>query len=406
MPPNAVRHGPPEMIRERMPDNGFGRISADPAVREARTGVADPSSSAELHSALILSGDIGAGHKVVAATVADLLAPRGCRVHTLDSMALLGSAGASAGEAAFRRLLDIPGVYDAFHFSCLRPGTWPARFADRAARHYMVPRLAKVLEADRPDVVLAVFATGAAATAELARAGAAPPVVAFCTDVTPHRLWVHDGIGAYLVICKAAAEAVRRYQPRAHVVVVPRPVRRGFLTAPSQSVARRAFDVPAGEPCALLMSGGWGLGPISEAAAALADAGVHVLAVAGSNSALADRLRAVARSRPRIRPFGFTTEVPALMSAADLVITTSGVTCSEARAVGRPMLLLDVVPGHGRENLQQELELGGAAVASTDAASLTASALAVLERGTKIEAYDPTQAFTAGLDEVLASVRR
>ena len=48
------------------------------------------------------------------------------------------------------------------------------------------------------------------------------------------------------------------------------------------------------------------------------------------------------------------------MAAADLVITSSGDTCSEARAVGRPLLLLDVVPGHGRDNLQHELELGDA----------------------------------------------
>ena len=50
------------------------------------------------------------------------------------------------------------------------------------------------------------------------------------------------------------------------------------------------------------------------------------------------------------------------MAASDLVITSSGDTCTEARTVGRPLLLLDVVQGHGRDNLQHELELGDAAV--------------------------------------------
>jgi len=57
--------------------------------------------------------------------------------------------------------------------------------------------------------------------------------------------------------------------------------------------------------------------------------------------------------------FGFTDRVPELMAACDVVITTSGDTCREARAVGRSIILLDVVSGHGRENLMHELEKGG-----------------------------------------------
>ena len=68
------------------------------------------------------------------------------------------------------------------------------------------------------------------------------------------------------------------------------------------------------------------------------------------------------------------------MSAADLVITSSGDTCTEARTVGRPLLLLDVVQGHGRDNLQHELELGDAMVTSAAASDVTRSALAALER--------------------------
>lgn len=127
------------------------------------------------------------------------------------------------------------------------------------------------------------------------------------------------------------------------------------------------------------MSGAWGLGPLARTAAALADAGVQVLAVAGRNAKLAARLRLAARRRPRLRVFGYTEQIPMLMAAADLVITSSGDTCWEARTVGRPLLLLDVVQGHGRDNLQHELELGGAAVTSPGPAEVVRSALASLE---------------------------
>jgi processive 1,2-diacylglycerol beta-glucosyltransferase len=68
------------------------------------------------------------------------------------------------------------------------------------------------------------------------------------------------------------------------------------------------------------------------------------------------------------------------MAAADLVITSPGSTCMEARTVGRPLLLLDLVQGHGRDNLQHELELGDAAVTSKQPADVARSALACLDR--------------------------
>jgi processive 1,2-diacylglycerol beta-glucosyltransferase len=129
----------------------------------------------------------------------------------------------------------------------------------------------------------------------------------------------------------------------------------------------------------LLMSGAWGLGPLAQAAAALADAGVQVLAVAGRNARLEARLRQAARQRPRLHVFGYTEQIPALMAAADLVITSSGDTCAEARTVGRPLLLLDVVQGHGRDNLQHELELGNAGVTSSRPAEVVRSTLAALD---------------------------
>jgi hypothetical protein len=72
--------------------------------------------------------------------------------------------------------------------------------------------------------------------------------------------------------------------------------------------------------------------------------------------------------------------MPELMAAADLVITTPGGACMEARTVGRPLLLLDLVQGHGRDDLLYELELGDASVTSKRPVDVVRSALACLER--------------------------
>jgi len=336
--------------------------------------------SAPGRRALLLSGSLGMGHDVMAEACATSLEAHGWSTRTLDAMRLLGRGGGSAGEAVFRAMLAVPGLYDAFHFAALRTGNRLALLADAAARRRLVPRLRDYLDDNPADLAISVFATGASAVSALAERYPGMSHVVFCTDVTPHRLWVHRSVDAYLVTAAVAEPAVLRFQPDARVRVVQAPVRAGFYQPPAQPAARASLDVPVQERCVLLMSGAWGLGPVAAAAEALGEAGVHVLAVAGRNAKLERMLRSVAERQPRVRPFGFTDRIPVLMAAADLVLTSSGDTCSEARTVGRPLLLLDVVQGHGRENLQHELELGDAGVTSPRAADVVRSTLATLDR--------------------------
>ena len=331
-------------------------------------------------SALLLSGSIGMGHDALAAACSASLQEQGWSTHTLDAIRLMGRGPGSAGEAVFRAMLAVPGLYDAFHYSSLRTGGRLARLADAAATRQLVPSLRDYLDKHPTELLISVFATGAAAASMLVRQYPAMRHIVFCTDVTPHRLWVHDNVDMYLVTAEVAELAVLRFQPEARVQVVPPPVRQAFYDAKSQSQARAELGIPQAERCVLLMSGAWGLGPVAAAAEALAAAGVHVLAVAGRNAGLARKLSEAAARQPRVRAFGFTDRIPDLMSAADLIITSSGDTCSEARTVGRPLLLLDVVQGHGRDNLQHELELGDAMVTSAGAADVTRCALAALDR--------------------------
>jgi len=330
--------------------------------------------------ALLVSGSIGMGHDQLAEACTVSLGASGWSTQTVDAMRLLGRGSGSAAEAVFRGMLAVPGLYDAVHFAALRTGNRLALLADAAARRRIVPRLRDYLDADPPDLAISVFATGASAISRLADAYPAMSHVVFCTDVTPHRLWVHPHVDLYLVTSAVAVPAVQRFQPDARVLVVPAAVRPGFYRAPAQEQARASLGIPAAERCVLLMAGAWGLGPLAATAEALGNAGVHVLAVAGRNARLERRLRAVAQRQRRVRAFGYTDAIADLMAACDLVITSSGDTCTEARIIGRSLLLLDLVPGHGRDNLQHELELGDAAVTSARASDVVRSALAALER--------------------------
>jgi len=310
-----------------------------------------------------------------------LLERAGWRTRSLDSMALLGPRGGAMGERLFGSLVAMPGIYDGLHFAHLRTGSRLAEFMGRQATAQLVPALAADLERQPADLVLSVFATGASAAAKLKARAPWRRTVVLSTDVTMHRIWVCEGTDLFLVTSPAAAASVRRFLPRAAVSVVPPPVRAAFYAAPSQQEARHALGIPAADPCVLVIDSGWGFGSLVQSVAALAQAGVHVLAVAGRHRATEQRLRVLARTVPHVRPFGFTDRVPELMAAADVVLCLPGAnTCSEARVVGRPLLLLDVMPGHWRDNLQHELELGAADICGPSPAGVTASALALLDK--------------------------
>lgn len=356
-------------------------------------------------TAMLLAGPLGLGHEMMARCCTQLLEQSGWQSRRLDSMSLLGPRAGTAGTRVFNHLLTIPGLYDALHFAHLRTGSRLANRIDHASTARLVPALRTELRRQPADLVLSVFATGASAAATLKAEMPGLRTVVLCTDVAVHRIWVAEGTDLFLVTSDAAAESVRRYLPRAPIAVVPPPVRPEFYAAPSRQQARRSLNIPAEDFCVLVIDSGWGFGPVVMAISALAEAGVHVLAVAGRNGGNERRLRELAAGTPRITPFGFTDRVPELMAAADVVVALPGAnTCAEVRVVGRHLLLLDVMPGHGRDNLLHELELGRAHTCVPTPAGVTASVLALRDEGIRPAAspaprWEP--AYLAALREFL-----
>jgi processive 1,2-diacylglycerol beta-glucosyltransferase len=332
-----------------------------------------------MQEAVLLAGSIGLGHEMMARSCTSVLDQSGWHTRSLDSMALLGPLSRGTGDRVFNGLIArAPALYDGLHFAHLRTGSKLARLMDRAAVARLVPALRTELQRSPADLVLSVFATGASAAAKLKAEEPGRRTVVLCTDVAVHRMWVCEGTDLFLVTSAAAEASVRRYLPRATVAVVPSPVRAEFYSAPSRELARDTLGVAGEDFCVLVIDSGWGFAPVGHSAAAMARAGIHVLAVAGRNQELERRFRELARTSPRVTAFGFTDRVPELMAAADVVVALPGaITCSEARVVGRQLLLLDVMPGHGRDNLLHELELGAAHVCRPTPSGVTASACAL-----------------------------
>jgi UDP-N-acetylglucosamine:LPS N-acetylglucosamine transferase len=360
----------------------------------------------EAKRALLLSGSIGMGHDVMAEACQLSLTNRGWSTELMDGLRLMGDSQRGLGERVFRGMLAVPGFYDAFHFGQLRQQGVLARAADRAAARFAVPALRTELQERPVEFLVSVFATAAGAVERLKPEFPGLKTATFCTDAVPHALWVHESTDLYLITSETGRCFIWRFHPGANVHVVPPPVRPQFYAAPWQDDARQEFEVPLDAPCVLLMSSSWGIGPLVELAEGLARSGIYTLAVAGRNASLEAALRQLHEREKCVIPFGFTDRIPDLMAASDLVITSAGDTCSEARVIGRHLLLLDVVPGHGRENLQHELEKGDADVAPSTPDGLRRSVLASLERVAKPtrRVAHTAEAWEGAFDEALASI--
>ncbi|MGH3745495.1 MAG: glycosyltransferase, partial [Mycobacteriales bacterium] len=134
--------------------------------------------------------------------------------------------------------------------------------------------------------------------------------------------------------------------------------------------------------------------------------GVEVLAVAGHRRPLERRLRQLAGGHPHVHPFGFTDRMPTLMAAADVVVALPGATtCNEARVLGRELVLLDLMPGHGRDNLQHELDLGHAHVAGRTGEEIATAVLHALGSADGCPQVRPDpDAWSTAFSSALASV--
>jgi processive 1,2-diacylglycerol beta-glucosyltransferase len=113
----------------------------------------------------------------------------------------------------------------------------------------------------------------------------------------------------------------------------------------------------------LVLGGGFGLGPVAEILHELdkVPAQFQTLVVAGRNEKLRRELAAHDRKHPT-HVLGFAMNMHELMTIADLIITKpGGLTSSEALAMGKPLFILNPIPGQEEANSDFLLERGAAA---------------------------------------------
>lgn len=324
---------------------------------------------------LVVSADIGEGHNATARAVeerARRLWP-GCEIRRIDTLAEMGRGVGPGFRWIYQVNVDTtPWLYDFFYRSLWRY-RWFAASSCRVVGAWSGIRLAPLIDEYRPDLVVSTYPLGTGGLDWIRRRGGLDvPVAAIISDFAPHPFWVYSEVDLHYVASQPSLRAMYRAKPDARGAVGAPPVVPAFhpFAAAEKIEARRRFGLPAGSLIALVSCGSLGFGSVERAAAASLAAGPDtcVVVACGRNEAL--RARLVARAgllpaspAPRLVALGWTSEMPALTAAADVVVTNAGgATALEAVACGRPVLMFEPIAGHGKANAELMAQAGLATI--------------------------------------------
>jgi len=230
-------------------------------------------------------------------------------------------------------------------------------------------RFARFVKQFRPDVVLCTHYLALETLTPLreGKGGIRPFVASIVTDFEAHALWMESCVDLYCVAAEETkARLVARGADAENVVATGIPIAAKFSSKPDAKAVRKRYGLRDDLPVLLVLSGGFGMGPVAEILTELdkAPSPFQTLVVTGRNEELRRELAAHDRKHPT-HVLGFSTNMHELMAVADLIITKpGGLTSSEALAMGKPLFILNPIPGQEAANSGFLLEHGAAAKAN------------------------------------------
>ncbi len=321
---------------------------------------------------LLLSGSIGAGHHAAAAAVAEAVgvAWPDAEVVTSDVLAGMGPTAPRTFSGIYATCVRaLPWLYGLYYRLLLHVGFFRAGTRAVLGR-WSARSIAPLLARHRPDLVVATFPEGVAGLGHLRRTGRLPArAVVVPSDPAPQPLWCDADLDAVLVTTPEAARRVRRSAPGATVHVVRWPVVSAF----------RPPEPEPGRLRVLVAAGSLGFGDLPTIVAAVLAAGADPV-VAATDPRVRDRLDGLAAAHPgRVEVHRWIDDPATVTRGVDVVVTTGGgASAFEALACARPLLVVDPIPGHGRDNARL-LARAGLATRCAGPAALTAAVRALAD---------------------------
>ena len=306
---------------------------------------------------LILSAGVGSGHQSAARGLREELLSTNpeLRVRVRNGLGERNRPLRTFLERATRwQLTRLPSTYTLSYAVGVRwaPGR---RLALAALYGASRSRLAALIDAERPDVVVSTYPGITAPLGLMRHRGVLRvPVCAVVTDIAGLHFWAHPGADLHLASYPESLEEITAITGGAPAAAAHPPLSQTHLNGRRRCDARRDLGLDPDRPLVVVSGGGWGVGDLRGAIdAALSLELAHVVAVCGENRKATERLGSRYAQEPRVTVLGYTDSMPDLLGAADVLVhSTGGMTCLEAAAQGCPVIAYGFSHGHVRQNVR------------------------------------------------------
>lgn len=322
---------------------------------------------------LILMCDSGGGHRSVADAIAgalERLFPGKYQVELADIMAdgfsyPLNLAGQLYGPVVNR----LPRAWGLLWH--LTNGRRRSSVLLRVVSPLGAAKIKRLLLSGRPDLIISTHPWANHIPARLlANLGWKVPLVTVVTDIVSiHQWWLCPDVD----LCLAPTEQVRQVAlatglapERLKVIGLPVDLKFVDHSLPRAEL-RKELGLVEDRFTVLLAGGAEGMGNVFAIARSVAQGSLdlQLLIVTGRNEELRARLEGMPWDVPT-RVMGFADNMPALMHAADLLITKAGPsTIWEALACGLPMLISGSLRGQEEGNAEWVVERGAGLITPT-----------------------------------------
>lgn len=315
---------------------------------------------------MILTASTGAGHNQAAKSLQLKYERVGHQVQIVDILKETHRAYDKViGEGYEFVAANMPELYKAMYEVA------DMKTFNKLTNRYGLPgvntKIDKIIKRYKPEVIIATHPFAVGIVTSLKRKGLIDATfISIVTDFRAHFAYYSQEVDAYIVGSEYTKSLVTKGIPSSKVYTFGIPINLAFLdraSTPSTKESREKFNI-------LVMAGSMGVSKIAEVIRDVVENDHYTVnIVCGKNEKLYNQINVLYESSietGRVTVYGFTREIPQLMSQADLLITKpGGLTTTEALQKNVPMIIPFAIPGQEEENAEFLEEQGVAFRAST-----------------------------------------
>lgn len=317
---------------------------------------------------LILHASVGAGHKRAASAVATAFARRSPgQVRVEDVLDYTNPIFREAYAHSYLQLTDkLPAlwgyVYEQTDRDFFRFATEMRTLVDAI----WAWGLRKLIRSYAPQVIICThFLPVEVLSMRKGRSRLTQPLYCIVTDYAAHAFWAYRDVDRYFVATEEARhQLIARGVATNTIDIHGIPVDPGIAVPKTRAEMRQRHGYAQDRPLITVFGGGLEPGRVRIIMDGLLQQDIQatVVVIAGRNRSLLSEISDLdSTARIELHKLGFVEYVDDLVVASDVVITKAGgLTVSEVLARGRPMIIIDPIPGQEESNADYLASVGAA----------------------------------------------